>query len=241
MDKSVLRKIKKLLALAASPNAHEAAAALGKAQALMAAHNLTQTAVDLAAFEETQPYRVRSNAKVPPNWIGSLACLVAEAFGVKPLKTSRTIRTSKRSVGRENKVSFVGPPERGELAAYAFLVLYRQLSRSRDRILKAAFTRGIKKRSERSKRADWFCEGWVNGVSNILNEFVMSPEERALMDTWSAERNLETAGARKMKFDAEAAAYYHVGQKEGRNAKLYRPVDGSGPGLDPLAALPYAG
>ena len=47
----ILKKIRKLLALSASANEHEAAAALAKAQALMEEHELAERDVELADIE----------------------------------------------------------------------------------------------------------------------------------------------------------------------------------------------
>ena len=73
-----LDKIKKCLALAASPEAHEAAAALRQAQKLMAQFGLTEADVTLADVAEVR--QQAQNAPIVP-WEVARASLVATAFG----------------------------------------------------------------------------------------------------------------------------------------------------------------
>lgn len=238
IDKSVFRKIKKLLALAGSPNANEAAAALNKARRLMDEHGLSQTTVDLASLEETRGYRLRNGAKTQPTWLQRLLGLVGLAFGCKPLLRQVRVSGWAGAIRRESYISYLGPAERAELAAYAFAVLYRQLVRDRSEMLALLRDAGLPGRTERIRRADWYCEGWVAGVNQVLHKFELTPEEAALLEAWSQEQKLPTAAVRKE--DAphpKAGAFYQAGLREGSQAQLYRPVNGRGPGLDQPAAI----
>lgn len=51
MDKAVLERVRKLLALGQSSNPHEAAAAMGHAQKLMREHGISDADLRLADFE----------------------------------------------------------------------------------------------------------------------------------------------------------------------------------------------
>lgn len=239
MREKLIRKIKKLLALAGSPNANEAAAALNKAQALMAEHNLTHKNVDLESLKESNPYRLRGGAKVAPNWVQRLMRTVGDSFGVKPIIYTGVRKVEGRTISRENRVAFVGLAERSELAAYAFMVLYRQLIRARSLIMEATLNLATTKRSDRIKRADWFCDGWVVGAAKIIRQFEMTDYEKDLLEAWTQAKNITTAGTRKVETDPDAYRYFRAGEKEGRQASLYRPVGGMGPGIDEPAQIAW--
>lgn len=77
MDKDYKEKIIKLLALAESPNEHEARAALLKARQLMAEHKLTEA--ELKDVEKQQIKDVRTDitcSKRRDPWIVSLSAII---------------------------------------------------------------------------------------------------------------------------------------------------------------------
>ena len=78
MDKDYKEKIRKLLALAESPNEHEARAALLKARQLMAEHKLTEA--ELKDVEKQQVKDVRTDitcSKRRDPWIVSLSAIIS--------------------------------------------------------------------------------------------------------------------------------------------------------------------
>lgn len=82
----LLDRVRKLLALADSPNVHEAAAAAGKAQALIAAHRLeavlaAEAAVDEAAQDDPIEQEVLETARRMRRWKTVLAAGLADANG----------------------------------------------------------------------------------------------------------------------------------------------------------------
>lgn len=106
----MIDKIRKLLKLAESPNAHEAAAALNKAHALMAEHNLTH--VDAVASEATlqyNPSRCRTSA-----WERILAQTVAKAFGTQAMIRRHYLPTHRVAHG------FIGTPRDVAVSLAAF-------------------------------------------------------------------------------------------------------------------------
>lgn len=72
-----LQKVKKCLALAASSEQHEAAAALRQAQKLMAAFGLSEVDVSLADVSECQQ---KAPSAPLVRWEAALAHAIAEAF-----------------------------------------------------------------------------------------------------------------------------------------------------------------
>ena len=125
-----LDKIKKCLALAASPEAHEAAAALRQAQKLMAQFGLTEADVTLADVAEVR--QQAQNAPIVP-WEVALASLVATAFGCETYTTQRMKLGKSLQVRRLRYYVFVGVGPAPEVAGYAFDVLARQCAKDRRR------------------------------------------------------------------------------------------------------------
>lgn len=152
--KRLLSKIQKLLALGTSPEPHEAASALNKARALMAAHDLDEH--DVAAAEVTRRNIWRANEPdVPTLWTNELACTIARAFGCRA------------QYWRGDGWSFVGLGASPEVAEYSFVVLRRRCTVERA----AHYKRLRGKRVNRIRRADQFALGWVFSVSDTVERF----------------------------------------------------------------------
>lgn len=81
MDKRVLDKIKKLMALAGSNNPHEAAIALRKAQLLMQEHQLSEADVELSDIAESCSVMANASEK-QPQWSLNLMAMIKQTFGV---------------------------------------------------------------------------------------------------------------------------------------------------------------
>lgn len=154
----IIDKIKKCLALSASSNEHEAAAALRQANKLMEQHGITD--LDVMAAEACESRAKSGAATTPSNWESSLAGHVARGFSVRVIfaagwKTGEWI--------------FIGTGAGPEVAQYAFSVLLRQAKKARKAHIDDRLRRcrpGI-----RTRRADLFCEGWVRSVTALINNF----------------------------------------------------------------------
>ena len=139
MDKqAVLEKIKKCLALSKSANEHEAAQAMKQAQALMKKYEVD--AVDIALSEVSEKGGDRKMAFKLAMWQWDVAKMVADIFGCESYKFRKTMM-------------FFGLGNRAEIAAYAFDVVYRQISAARREFLKTCRAR---KPSNRTYLADRF-------------------------------------------------------------------------------------
>ena len=124
-----LQKIKKCLALAASSNPHEAAAAMRQAQKLMQEHGLDEADVNLADVAEV----VMDGRNVPMvRWETGLAKIVADAFGCLTHTGVRLSLNGGATHRRVRAFTFIGVGASAEIAGYAFAVLSRYpASRSR--------------------------------------------------------------------------------------------------------------
>lgn len=212
----ILKKIRKLLALSASANEHEAAAALAKAQALMEEHQLAESDVELADIE-TAAGRRRAAAR-PTTWEVNLMFVIAGVFGVEYyLDGPGTVR-------------FVGVGANAEIAQYAWTTLYRLLIRQRAAYLKTKLRRC--KAGTKRARADYFCKGWVSGVEIAVICLVPERRECPLAKQWIAENlSLQSVAVRKPGNTKSRAIEddYWNGHFEGEKVKLNHGLGASGP------------
>lgn len=222
-----LSKIKKLLNLARkNTNANESAAAIRQAQNLMHEHNLTETDVDLMEINEASSKGAPSNAGSIPQYMGYLGEVICLTFGVKCYYAWRY--TSYRGVPRRCVV-FYGPAERPQIAAYAFDVLSRQMMTARREFL-GSMRKSIKT-STKVARCDTFCENWVQGAYQVLDDYAVTEVEATLIMAYQqrlrTQSGVATGELREAKRcrGADDAAY--AGYQSGKNATLNRALSGS--------------
>ena len=114
MDKDYKEKIRKLLALAESPNEHEARAALLKARQLMAEHKLTEA--ELKDVEKQQVKDVRTDitcSKRRDPWIVSLSAIIGENYCCKGYR-------HRRYGEQTNCIGFIGLEDDVEICVAVF-------------------------------------------------------------------------------------------------------------------------
>ncbi|HDO7482620.1 TPA: DUF2786 domain-containing protein, partial [Escherichia coli] len=80
-----IEKLKKLLALAASGNPHEAALALRRARKLMDVHGITHSDIAMSDIDETISHYWPTGSLRPPRYMLGLMNIIREAFGVNSI------------------------------------------------------------------------------------------------------------------------------------------------------------
>ncbi|GKT19761.1 DUF2786 domain-containing protein [Acidovorax sp. SUPP2522] len=219
-----LDKIRKCLALAASPEPHEAAAALRQAQKLMAQYGLTEMDVTLADVSE-----VRQPAQNAPmvRWELSLAWMVAQAFGCHTFTIQRPKFGNSLQVRQQRFYVFVGVGPAPEVAGYAFEVLTRQCARDRRRYI------GLQskncKASTKVARGDLYAEGWLSGVQDKLYPLVGNERDIALTAQYMEQRHPDMQPAdvgSRVKGRNVTDNDWHRGLQAGRAAELARGMEG---------------
>ena len=218
MDRAAaLDRIRKCLALAASSEPHEAAAALRQAQALMRKHAISRAEAELCEASA----RAGTRSLTPPAWLLGLVNLVAEAFAVFPIYWP--------SRQRQARVRFIGTDVHPELAQYAFEVLARQLWANRRSILDVQPRR--LKRTTRLVRADMYCAGWVSAVRALVERYAAEAPARDDVMRWLAARGEHTelvVSRPRVRMDAAGLAAAAAGRAAGAGATLHHGV-GAGP------------
>ena len=219
----ILDKIKKCLALGRSSNEHEAAAALRQAKALMEKHGVSD--LDMAAAEASE-MRARAGAtKTPSNWETALGYLIADAFGCRIIFTYNPRKDCGEWV-------FIGTGEAPEISDYAFRVLFRQVRNARTDHIKGRLKRCNP--ASKVRRADLFCEGWVNSAGSTITKFAVTEDKSEAIDAYTSKRYPALKRLNSRDRNVVRSLRDHdfndvaAGAAAGRSAQLNRGVGGCG-------------
>lgn len=218
MNKALLAKIRKCLALAKSSNEHEAAAALAKARALMDDHNVSMS--DIAMSDIGEAKATGSRTQRVPLWEEALCMTVRYATGCTAI-----IDTDLRRI-------YIGPGPAPEIAGYAFSALFRQL-----KIARKAYIRRYLKRcrpGRKRQRADIFCEAWAGAVYDNVMAIMPKVSASDATNQYIAQRfqnlaksNCRSASEKGGRLDMD----YWRGIDAGRGVNLSQGVGGSAKSL----------
>lgn len=216
IDPSVLRRIKKCLALAndGRGNEAEAAAALRQAQALMRQHNVDQRTLARAELAEATGDTGAWTRPAP--WEYSLGHLVARAFGCGLMALS-----GNADLRRVAKVVFIGPAHSVELAAYAYTVCRRSAWKTRSKFLEAV----PGGRGDKIKAGESFCQGYVSNLNKQVASLTSDPGTAQAIQELIAER-CGTNKAKVSRRSIDNSAYF-AGREAGANLSLNRPMSGA--------------
>jgi hypothetical protein len=216
MNKAILTKLRKIMALADSPNANEAAAALRKAQELMTAYNITESDVAMADVEENARPLGRY---VPTGYQADLINLIGKIFSCEYYIDTVF---AKGKVRRQIKFVSLGPSS--EVAAYCYTVLYRKLTVARSDYYRRH--RKSVKRSTRIRKADLYAQGWVHGCRGAAAALIPKvetthPVVAAYLETKGLITQPSRTAASKRKSDNHAL---WNGMVDGKKVSINQPV-----------------
>lgn len=218
-------KIRKCLALAKSPNPHEAGNALRQAQALMRELGIDETDVELADVQEVS---TKGPSSAVVQWQSNLAALVADAFGCEYFG-SRHLRIAVGGSSRAHRMyHFVGIGPAAEVASYTFDVLGRQCAKARMAHI-AKQPRNCKPITK-TARGDLFAVAWVDGVRALVKRFAGSERRTELLEAYMARNYPDLVSVTPKRRDVgrnvrddDALAGFAAGQR----ADLKRALDGA--------------
>jgi hypothetical protein len=214
----VVDRVRKLLALAASSNRHEAELAMSRAQKLMIKHR-----IDRASFDGARGV-VRRRLGEPrarqSRWRGSLAAVVSQHFFVEVVRLTVFLPTTADTA---TIWEIAGRPEDVEMASYA----YDFVAATAERLWAAHLA--ANPGSGRSR--DRFLLGVVLGFRQKLDATAEEARQEGLVPqvdaevqrAWQARHPRLRSGGRST-FIADA--HYHAGREAGGNVVLHRPVSG---------------
>jgi hypothetical protein len=122
VDQSLLLKIQKLLALATSPNEHEAKAAATKAQELLIRHNLTAEDVELKTEQLDDKYESKTvyenkRMELEVKWVRDI---IQWYFFVDVVWRDARIVPFHKHLNKPARVFFIGKKTNVQVASYVF-------------------------------------------------------------------------------------------------------------------------
>lgn len=223
MDRKILEKIKKCLALAKSSNANEAAAAMRQAQKLMEIHGVSS---DDVAISDVESHTAKAGAgRTPPSHVAMLASMVASAFGAQLVYCPRH-----DGVRWHGQVEFYGLAGSAEVAGYAFEVLGRQLKRDRNTYL-ATQPKRIK-RTTKVRRGDLYAQAWVDAVASQVVRHQRSKAEDTTIAAYQAKRWGEGLESRQARDNTKGMRRHgvdalHQGREDGSKVSFHQGVNGT--------------
>ncbi len=126
IPQNVLDRIRKCLALAASPNPGEAETAMAHARKLMEKYGIEKSDLELSEIGETEDIKA---SHLNSAWMSSLIRTADDLLGTSTVAWTITDPWTGRNSTR--KVRIYGPKAKLELAEYLFTVLRRQILKDR--------------------------------------------------------------------------------------------------------------
>lgn len=222
-----LQKIKKCLAVARSNSPEEAAIALGQAQKLMAAHQVTERELSVIDVQEV---KAKACSTVANRWETLLIHVISDAFGCEVYGQLRGYYNAAGVYVREKSHVFVGLDAAPSIAAYAFEVLARQCLRDRQ-----AHIRKQPKNCKaitKTARGDAFALGWVNTAADKVERMARPARDDVLLLTYMADRHPDLAEVKvRDRAKARKTDYGHqlAGRIAGSKAELNHGVGAFAP------------
>jgi hypothetical protein len=222
---SVMRRLRKIMALTKSSNPGEAGAALHQAQVLMAKHNLTAESVAQIEINESS---VKTTGKDLPKWESHLAVVVSNALGVELLVESQQ---KQQGLRRQNAcIVFVGKGCAAEIAVYAYTVLKKQMLADLRRLINQAASnldiKGIKVTATSAQRSA-YALGWCQAAYAKIQAIkpTIDPVVSEYVVQRSQGKSASVKASRKLP-PSQQAAFSALGYEHGQNAQLNTAMNG---------------
>jgi hypothetical protein len=230
IDPKILAKIKKCLALSASSNPHEAAAALRQAKALMRQHDIDVSALSMSEIGESK-ISSRTMARDKPNlWESNLISLVGQAFGCKIVIERSLLKAGVRGHVNEVEFRFIGQTRQVEIASYTATVLVRKCKDARQKWI-AEHLRGLSGMAPGSKAkvtalGNAFAMGWVHSIAKVVADFANPPEVDQSIQAYieKLEISSKECPVRSVPRDKTTITAAQMGMLAAQGESIYRPM-----------------
>lgn len=208
----LISRLKKCLALSASPEPHEAAAALRHAQKLMAELDMTEE--DLLGLE-IQDVTVKTREGFGAcRTMNYLATIIVDAFGVECF-FERNPGTAKRL-----NVRYVGQRDRVLLAEYSHRVIWRAMQGQWDAFLaERSWLKGA------SGKRQAFQLGWLSMVQAKVEKLTPPEDETRAVKSWIAKKFGELTEGGPIRQTPVSADAFYAGREAGSEFNLHAPVE----------------
>lgn len=215
----LLSRLKKCMALSASPEPHEAAAAMRHAQALMKELGITEA--DLEALEIHDALIKTREGFGACRVVSHLITIVRNAFGVDAIQ--------ERNPGSANRlnVRYIGPRDRVIMAEYAHQVVWRAMMASWEEHLRLRpHLKG------QAGRRQAFCIGWLAAVHSKVQALAPTESEASAIGKWIDKKYGTALSTVEHKPKSLNASDYSAGKNAAGDFQLHRPVGESLLGIE---------
>lgn len=222
-----IQKIKKCLALAASDNPHEAAAAMRQAKGLMEKYNISAADVSASDIYEYGTKSTTMARDKPSQWETGLAHAIGNAFGCKMLVNIQKLRSGR--IVNCGEFIFIGVKHQAEIAAYTASVLIRKCKKARANYMQS-LPKNYRK-THKTKAGDAFALGWAYEIRSKVTEFanpqsVQEAIEKKLNESVTSDKpaDVRTSISKNPSYAEKVSA--QEGRKAAQQEQLYRPMKG---------------
>lgn len=120
MDSKIIDRVRKLMALAGSPNAHEAAQAAAKVQSLLLEHNLRMQDIDVNSHDAERVTELVYYFDAPKTWQIDLANVISHHYFCRVLRAGVSAKGS-------DVMFLIGRPSNVEVLHYVWEVVLAQI------------------------------------------------------------------------------------------------------------------
>ncbi|HIJ94473.1 MAG TPA: DUF2786 domain-containing protein [Desulfuromonadales bacterium] len=219
----IIEKIKKLLALSASSNEHEAALAASHVQRLLSEHNLALADIDASNRPDKADQIETAVAKTLPKWVRHLSAGVCDAFDCQAIHNPTA-----------GKMTFIGVGADVQIAAYTFFYLDTTIRRLCGSYMKQHSSVSLAARQREMLRQSYYL-GAVDTIYGRLQQQkrqtpitpgALVPVKQGLIRQAVQELGTIRTVHSRRSFINKCA--YTQGQEDGREVGIHRGIDGGG-------------
>lgn len=228
----VMRRLRKILALANSSNPGEAAAALQQAKTIMDRYGIDAVDAEATAVTETT---VSSSRADMPAWESILLSVVRNSLGVQIIYQQYRRKAGYRRP--KTDITFIGEGPKAQIAAYAFEVLRKKLGKSMKEstqaLLAKAMPGGVPPGTTyrlTAKQRNAYAVGWCASVHSKVSQLVptASPAVKRYMETRYADAKAsEQRALAKEKADPVADYMRRQGIADGDEVAIHQAMSSS--------------
>jgi len=208
---SLLKRLKKCMALSASPEPHEAAAAMRHAQAIMKELGITEA--DLAGIEMEERVVKTREGFGRCRVMMHLSNMLEDIFGVESV-----FERNPGSADRLN-VRYIGAHERVLMAEYCHRVVWRAMMASWEKYLEDhPYYKG-----NAGKRMS-FCIGWLSEVRSKVEAINIEDKEKNAIRAHMERRYGKSLTTIKSQNAQLAGGAYYAGKEAAEDFDIHRPI-----------------
>lgn len=209
------KKIRKLLALAESPNEHEAKAALLKAKKLMAEHKISELDIEDVGKKEVKNALTDITCSKRRNpWVVELSAIIGENYCCKSYRSHRWGEQTQR-------IGFIGLEDDIEICIAIFKYAVDCILSGEKKLKKELNDHGYSGKHIKVMR-DSYGFGFVKGIERIFYEQKKEHQEWGLVMVMPKEVEEASSYLGKKSFESKAAdnisgSAYRLGLQDGKD------------------------